>query len=93
VPPAPIGESTEPSLYTTTSDTGNLLRKSAAASGWLGLEREQPSMKVVTVKFVRAQGGVAGLQISDSLGLWIFCDERKDYQDGLFSAGMHLTRS
>jgi len=50
-PPAPKGEGTEPSVHTTTSDVGRLLKKSAAASDQPWSEREQPSIKVVTMKF------------------------------------------
>jgi len=53
-------EGIEPSVHTTTSDAGSLLRKSAAASGRPGSELEQPSMKVVIVKFGGAQEGVWG---------------------------------
>jgi len=55
-PPVPKGEETEPSVHTTTSVVGNLLRKSATASDQLGLERWQPSMKVITVKFGGPRG-------------------------------------
>jgi len=40
----------------TTLDVGRLLKKSAAASNRPGLEREQSSIKVVTVKFGGPRG-------------------------------------
>jgi len=53
---APKEEQTETSAYTTTSDAGSLLRKSATASGRPGSDRKQPSIKVVTVKFGLSKG-------------------------------------
>jgi len=67
-PPKPKGEGTEPSVQTTTTDVGKLRSKSAAASDRPGSELEQPSMKVVTVKFRGVQGRVDGHKISFSLG-------------------------
>jgi len=65
-PPEPKKEGPEPSVHTTTSDSGSLLRNSAAASGRLGSKRKQTSMTVVTVKF-GVQGRVGGHNIRFSL--------------------------
>jgi len=58
-------------------------RKSTAVSDWPGLEREQPSMNVVTVKF-RGSKGSGWAQDRFSLGAWFSCVEQKDRQEGLF---------
>jgi len=62
---------------------GRIRRKSAAVSDRPGSKREQPSMKVVTVKFGRSNGEADGHKISFSPGVWIFCDKQKDRQEGL----------
>jgi len=56
-PPAPKGEGMEPSVHMTTSYVGRLRRKSATALDRPGLKREQPLIKVVTMKF---EGGPRG---------------------------------
>jgi len=53
---APKEERTEPTDHTTTSDAGSLLRKSVATSGRAELDRKQPSIKVITVKFGGSKG-------------------------------------
>jgi len=52
----------------TTSDVGRLRRKSAEASDRPGWEREQPSMKVVTVKFGGSKEERMGIR---SVFLWV----------------------
>jgi len=66
---------TQPLLRTTTSDVGSLVRKS---------EREQPSIKVITVKFseIKVQGGVGEHKIRFSLVACFSCDEQKDGGSG-----------
>jgi len=68
-PPALKGEGTEPSILTTALDAKRLRSKSAAASDRPGSEREQPSMKVVTVNFERSKGEWMGIR---SVFLWGF---------------------
>jgi len=48
----------DPSVYTTTSNAGSLLRKSAVALGRPGSEQEQSLMKSVIVKFGGSWGGL-----------------------------------
>jgi len=48
----------------------------------IGLEREQPSMKVVTVKFEGAHEGLGENQLCS--GAWVSFNEQKDFQGRLF---------
>jgi len=41
-------------------------------------------MKVVKVKFGGSKGGVDGHKNRLSLEAWLYCDEQKDRQEGLF---------